>query len=180
MSLSWTGPDGKRRRKMDKLNSTQPRNKSNACYPSVPKFFLPVWEKATWPLGFNILSFKRSKLGWGGGRRRGTWPSSNLALKSMLSFLNSDSDGLRPTAFFLKTSVPFAEVHGQRSHPRDSPIISQMMVMMTTTQYTAVPTTRKVILSAQVSGMSQINSQHFITSISPWECREYTAYFLMI
>lgn len=68
--------------------------KSNACYPSVLKFFLLCVGKPLDLLGFNILSFKRNKLGWGWGwgRLRGTWPSSSLALKSMLSS-NSDSDG---------------------------------------------------------------------------------------
>lgn len=49
-----------------------------------------------------------------------------------------------------------------------------MMTTVTVTQGTSVPTTRKIILSAQVSGSISVDGRHFIINVSPWE---YTGLF---
>lgn len=43
------------------------------------------------------------------------------------------------------------------------------MATVMVTQCTSVPTTRKITLSAQVSGSISDQGQHFIINISPWE-----------
>lgn len=89
--LDWSWWKGKKENGQTELYPAKKQKSMPAAHqPGNPSS--SVWENhLTFP-GLDILSSKRSGLGWGVGR--GTRPGSNLALKPMLS-PSSDSDGAK-------------------------------------------------------------------------------------